>query len=442
MAQVRVADLPTTSNIDPASYVIIERPGIGEGTFKSTVGDLQRAITVTAKVTKVDNVTTIYIDDINGHTEESIVAPRASIRDNGDGTCTIIVQDTSGTTSETIFKDPRIVDPEPTSGSNNLVTSGTVYNVQQQIYNRIEELQSSISMQLNELEEKMHRDIEIVIDRVELLESLVELIYYTRVCDETGQIIITEQGEELMVPVFGTVGDMRADGGEPSDSFIVDGACYASLSEAIQDAASKNGTVKLLSNTSNSGISVAQGSDFTLDLNGHTLNVVGPGAGSSGTETNGMQLLKDSNVTIKNGYIQFDDNRLKIGIQNYSNLTLDNVQLVGGPTIRYVASNNYGNVVFKNGTTITASEGQVAFDCWYGMSSVYDSGVNVSIEDSSVIITGKVEFGKANRASSSNFKEHAYIKCPESMELDVTILNPPCEWNHSENVKVLRYSGI
>jgi len=50
MAQTRIADLPTTSEINPESFVIIERPGVGQGTYKSTVGDLQDAITVHANV--------------------------------------------------------------------------------------------------------------------------------------------------------------------------------------------------------------------------------------------------------------------------------------------------------------------------------------------------------------------------------------------------------
>lgn len=171
--------------------------------------------------------------------------------------------------------------------------------------------------------------------------------------------------------------------------------------------------------------------------------MTGPGAGSSGTETNGMQLLKDSDIILKNGTITFDDDKLKMGIQNYSNLTLDNVKVSGGPTIQYVVSNNYGNVVFKNGTTITASEGQVAFDCWYGMNGqgLYDiPGVFVTIADPSVKINGKVEFGKHNRATVENFAEHASITCPDDMDLDVTILNPPCVWTENgDGTKSLKY---
>lgn len=199
-----------------------------------------------------------------------------------------------------------------------------------------------------------------------------------------------------------------------------------------------------MADASNEGLAVAEGSEFVLDLNGHELEMTGPGAGSKGTETNGMQLLKDSTIIIKNGTITFDDENLKMGIQNYSNLTLDNVQLSGGSTINYVLSNNYGNTVLKNGTTITASDGKVAFDAWYGLNKqgIYDEpGVFVTIADTTVVINGKVEFGKQNRASDENFAAHAAITCPEEMNLDVTILNPPCEWtvNAQDSTKTLHF---
>ena len=172
-----------------------------------------------------------------------------------------------------------------------------------------------------------------------------------------------------------------------------------------------------------------------------------PGSGSSGTQTNAMQLLKGSTIVIKNGTIVLsDDPKLKIGIQNYSDLTLDNVNISGGSNIGYVVSNNYGNVLFKNKTNITAASGKVAFDCWYGLDAqgAYDEpGVFVTIGDNTVQINGKVEFGKQDRASGEMFAQHASITCPEEMDLNVTLLNTPCEWSHnaSDGTKTLRYVG-
>ena len=199
-----------------------------------------------------------------------------------------------------------------------------------------------------------------------------------------------------------------------------------------------------MSNASNQGVPVAENSEFVLDLNGHELEITGPGTGSGGRKTIGMQLLKGSTIIIKNGKLTFNDTSLKMGIQNYSDLTLDNVKVSGGDTITYVVSNNYGNVVFKNKTVITATDNNVAFDCWYGLlaDGSYDiPGVFVTIADSSVVVNGKVEFGKQKRASDENFAEHASITCPEEMDLNVSILNPPSEWqsNPGEGTKTLRF---
>lgn len=219
---------------------------------------------------------------------------------------------------------------------------------------------------------------------------------------------------------------------------------YESLREAITAASQHGGVIRLLSDASNEGIVAAEGSEFVLDLNGHELAMHGPGAGSQGTQTNAFQFLKDSTITIKNGRLVIpEDPALKMGIQNYSNLTLDNVKITGGPQIQYVVSNNFGNVVFKNKTEITAAEGRVAFDAWYGMFEVYDvPGVAVRIADSNVKINGKVEFGKHARASLQNFKDHCSLTIPSDMDLAVTQLTQPCSWTENgDGTKTLRYSG-
>ena len=150
-------------------------------------------------------------------------------------------------------------------------------------------------------------------------------------------------------------------------------------------------------------------------MNGYALVMEAPNTGSPGTETSGFQFLKDSNVTIKNGTLINED--AKVLIQNYSNLTLDNVKLVGSPNNLYVLSNNYGNVVLKNGTTITAAKDRVAFDVYYGMSKVYDGGVSVTIEDDSVVVRGKIEYGKADRADAAAFAEKAKLIAPFGYKL-------------------------
>ena len=180
---------------------------------------------------------------------------------------------------------------------------------------------------------------------------------------------------------------------------------YTSLEEAI--AAAQDGqTVTLLADCAGNGIKAPQGkfgTGLTVDFAGFTYTVDGATVGSSGTETNGFQLLKDNKITFQNGTIT--SAKAKILIQNYSNLTLDKMTLtLDNPNYAsaYTLSNNNGNVVI-NDTTINANPaGAFAFDvCRY---SSYPS-VNVEVKGSSVI-NGNVEIS----ASGSNAKEGFSLK--------------------------------
>jgi hypothetical protein len=183
---------------------------------------------------------------------------------------------------------------------------------------------------------------------------------------------------------------------------------YATLADAVSAVHAKEGedrmsntVITLLRDASGGGIgagyeSISGGTtdgnnpvSFTLDLNGHTYTVEAPAVGSSGTETNGFQLLKGSVVVIKNGSI---DSSLSnnILIQNYCNLTLEDVNLTATGA-SYVLSDNCGEVNIKGSTSITAGTGKVAFDvCGY---STY-TGVTVTV-DTTGTITGKIELTRS-----------------------------------------------
>ena len=168
---------------------------------------------------------------------------------------------------------------------------------------------------------------------------------------------------------------------------------YDTLAEAVE-AAQDGQTVDLLRTTKGSGVKVLgdENRTITIDLHGLTYTVVNPTVGSTGTETNGFQLLKGSTVTFKNGTIKPGTDAAKILFQNYCNLTLDNVTVdCTGSNCQYVASNNCGNVVIKD-STLLAADGQAAFDLYYWPSNGYGEGVTVTVEGNSVI-SGKVEYG-------------------------------------------------
>ncbi len=141
----------------------------------------------------------------------------------------------------------------------------------------------------------------------------------------------------------------------------IDGTYYDTFADAVKSA--KTGeTVTLLCDASGNGIQIPSGSDLTLDLNGKTYTIDGALVGSSGTVSQAFQLLKDSNITIQNGTIT--SKKALMLVQNYSNLTLDNVTLDGtqlAASVPYTLSNNNGNVLIKNSTILAAANGY-AFD--------------------------------------------------------------------------------
>ena len=218
------------------------------------------------------------------------------------------------------------------------------------------------------------------------------------------------------------------------EPFSVNGVAYETLVEAFENL-EDGSVIKLACNSDTCGISVAEGKNFTLDLNGYELSVQGPGTGSPGTETCGLRFLKDSNVTIKNGILSSHEG-IKMLIQNYSNLTLDNVILVGSDICLYLSSNNFGDTVYKNGTTFNVvGANNVAFDAYYGLLPEYDDGVHVTVADSTVIVNGPVEFGKSNRASEEHFEERTSLTVPADMNLVVKNMPEGFDWVVDGNTK-------
>lgn len=175
---------------------------------------------------------------------------------------------------------------------------------------------------------------------------------------------------------------------------------YCTFEVAVKNV--KNGdTIVLIKDSAGSGIKVESNKNFTVDFNKHKYTLSENAVGSTGTETNGFQLLKSSTITFKNGTIDvYEKNKTSakfmIMIQNYSNLTLENMELDGtnlyGAACAYspvyVLSNNNGTINISGSTSITAASGDFAFDvCGY---SSYTDGPTVTVKTTGTI-TGNVE---------------------------------------------------
>lgn len=210
--------------------------------------------------------------------------------------------------------------------------------------------------------------------------------------------------------------------GETATVAKIGEAEYKTLAEAI--AAAKDGdTVTLLADCSGDGIMVNTNkypTGITIDFAKHSYTVGGKLVGSAGTASNGFQLLAGNTITMKNGFIYGDasvagDDITKwsgapaIMIQNYSNLTLDNMTVSGGKQTVYTISNNNGNTVIKDsiikaGNADGISRYPFAFDvCRY---SSYPS-VSVTVEGNSVIngnieISGGIGKGQSRQLNIKN----------------------------------------
>ncbi|MBQ9517925.1 MAG: hypothetical protein IJR60_07605, partial [Eubacterium sp.] len=164
--------------------------------------------------------------------------------------------------------------------------------------------------------------------------------------------------------------------------------------EAAWNAAQDGDTITLVKDCAGNGLQAPQGKytqGLTVDFNGCTYTIDGTLVGSPNTQSQAFQLLKDNTITFKNGTIYSEKARMLV--QNYSNLTLDNMTLTlnnttTAPATVYTLSNNNGDVVI-NDTTINANPVNTAFAFDVCRYSSYPS-VNVTVTGDSEI-NGDVE---------------------------------------------------
>lgn len=179
-----------------------------------------------------------------------------------------------------------------------------------------------------------------------------------------------------------------------NDAAKIGDKTYETVEQAFADVPDgTQTTITLLRNASGNGIKVEGTKNITFDLGGFTYTIDGNTVGSSGTKTNGFQLLKGANVTIKDGKIT--STKAKILIQNYCNLTLHNVELDGRNLVgsAYTLSLNCGKIQITGNTSILAKTGGVAFDLYYWPKGGYSEGVQVTV-DTTGTISGPIELAE------------------------------------------------
>ena len=206
----------------------------------------------------------------------------------------------------------------------------------------------------------------------------------------------------ITIITFGTLSNVFAVEEEPVA--MIGETTYETLELAVRavptDGTQK--TIKLLKDVDDGpGFKAQEGQNFIVDFQGHSYCGSSPTVGSTGTETQAFQLLKGSTVVFKNGTVSTGGVNGKMVIQNYSNLTLEDMVIDGNPMMysdsgKYVISCNFGSITFKGNTTIKTKGQQRAFDLWYGMSSVYDDGITITFDENFTgTVSGTIEYGAA-----------------------------------------------
>lgn len=166
---------------------------------------------------------------------------------------------------------------------------------------------------------------------------------------------------------------------------------YETLTEAVAYANEHKDittTIVLLQDVpEGEGIIVQEGNRIVFDLNGHTYNASHGYAGSSKTETQAFQLLKNSTIVFKNGTLSVSGVNGKMIVQNYSNLTLKDVTLdaSNNSNVQYALSSNNGKVSIEGATNIRATSNNRAFDMCWAKNKGYPDGTQITVNTTGTI---------------------------------------------------------
>ena len=168
------------------------------------------------------------------------------------------------------------------------------------------------------------------------------------------------------------------------------------------------------------GIITQSGDTANIDLNGNDYIVSNNLAGSTGTQTQCFQFLKGATVTLKDGTIGIAEeasDSIAMMIQNYADLTLDNVTIDGvtnGTRMAngYAVSSNYGTVTIKGNTNISVPAGAVALDIMdWTIPAYLDQGSTCIIDETMTgTIDGKIDVYQYPVKPEANTKAELIIK--------------------------------
>ncbi len=230
----------------------------------------------------------------------------------------------------------------------------------------------------------------------------------------------------------------------PEVKTAADAASFAEALNEVNTGSNKNVAVKVDKAIENiTGIKTESGNSLSVDFGGNEVTVKTP-VGSANTKTNGMQLLKDSTVVLKNGTYKPASTDVAILIQNYSNLTIENMTLdASNSSCNYVLSCNNGTTVITGNTNITAPTNGTALDVMYWVGTYPDGSTVIIDENMTGTVDGKIDVYKyANNTVDKNNPEKATLIIKGGTFKNTGLNTAEFEKFVAEGYKVVENNGV
>ena len=226
-------------------------------------------------------------------------------------------------------------------------------------------------------------------------------MYEVTKSSDTNDGVVTYTVKQAKLPVIAKIGTAE----------------YASLAEAY-DAATDGQTITLNANAEVSSLVIEK--DVTINLNSKKLTLTQANAKAI---SSGLAIAEGKNVTIKNGTIVGSNGAL---IQNYANLTLENVTLdatAGGSALLSMA----GETTISN-SQILAKEGSLAFevngDAKVALTNTNVQGLIKLSEDANGAFNGNLTAGGVVHSEPGDyvqFEENGAIVRLDEFKFDIDV---------------------
>lgn len=202
------------------------------------------------------------------------------------------------------------------------------------------------------------------------------------------------------------------------------GETYFPTLVAAVEAAQDGDEIKLLCDAKGAGVVIDK--SITINFGGFTYSFTEPAVGSTGTQSNGFQILNGNDVTLTNGTLNVDSehsSKYYILVQNYANLdvvdmtldgtNLDKWSLTDGDS--YVLSNNSGEVNISGETNIIANnEGDLAFAFDACNKSSWGYELPIVTVSTTGTIDGGIEVSATLNITEANLLSNSYIVLQEN----------------------------